>query len=71
MKSPITLHRTADGKSGVRRKVLASSFDLYLDHFKLTAEPFSLTPDPDFLYLSPAHAEALAALKVGVTRPRG
>ena len=43
----------------------------YLQHFHLTAEPFSLTPDPEFLYLSPAHAEALAALTLGVTGRNG
>ena len=44
---------------------------MYAEHFGLTAEPFSLTPDPDFLYLSPAHAEALAAMKVGLIGKRG
>jgi type II secretory pathway predicted ATPase ExeA len=44
---------------------------MYASHFKLTAEPFSLTPDPDCLYLSPGHAEALAALKVGLMGRRG
>jgi len=44
---------------------------MYTDHFGLTAEPFSLTPDPAFLYLSPSHAEALAALKVGLQGRRG
>ncbi len=44
---------------------------LHLDHFGLEAEPFSLTPDPEFLYLSPVHAEALAALTVGVRGRRG
>lgn len=44
---------------------------MYASHFGLSAEPFSLTPDPDFLYLSPGHAEALAALKVGLLGRRG
>jgi general secretion pathway protein A len=44
---------------------------MYASHFGLTAEPFSLKPDPDFLYLSPAHAEALAAIKVGLLGKRG
>jgi general secretion pathway protein A len=44
---------------------------MHLDHFALDAEPFSLTPDPEFLYLSPVHAEALAALTVGVRGRRG
>src|SRR5215813_11907389 len=44
---------------------------MYAGHFGLSAEPFSLTPDPAFLYLSPGHREALAALKVGLLRRCG
>ena len=33
---------------------------MYANHFGFRAEAFSLTPDPDFLYLSPEHSEALA-----------
>ena len=44
---------------------------VYARHFGLRAEPFSLTPDPSFLYLSPGHAEALAALKIGLQERRG
>lgn len=44
---------------------------MYTRHFGLTVEPFSLTPDPDFLYLSSGHAEALAAIKVGLLGKRG
>jgi general secretion pathway protein A len=44
---------------------------MYAQHFGLRVEAFSLTPDPAFLYLSPAHGEALAALKVGLECRRG
>ncbi len=44
---------------------------MYAAHFGLANEPFSLTPDPFFLYPSPSHAEALAALKVGLLGRRG
>jgi type II secretory pathway predicted ATPase ExeA len=44
---------------------------VYWRHFNLTAEPFSLTPDPSFLYLSPVHAEAYAALMMGLRERRG
>ncbi|MCC6766455.1 MAG: AAA family ATPase [Deltaproteobacteria bacterium] len=44
---------------------------MYAAHFGLTAEPFSLTPDPAFFYLSPDHAEALAGLKIGLESRRG
>jgi len=39
---------------------------LYLQHFGLTEAPFSITPDPAFVYLSAAHREALAHLLYGV-----
>jgi type II secretory pathway predicted ATPase ExeA len=44
---------------------------MYWRHFDLSAEPFSLTPDPAFLYLSSVHAEAYAALMVGLRERRG
>lgn len=39
---------------------------MYLQFFKLSEAPFSLTPDPAFVYLSAAHREALAHLLYGV-----
>ncbi|MFN8545818.1 MAG: AAA family ATPase [Candidatus Binatia bacterium] len=44
---------------------------MYLEHFRLSAEPFSLTPDPGFLYLSPEHREAMAAVQYGLLAGRG
>ncbi len=44
---------------------------MYLEHFQLSSEPFSLTPDPAFLYKSEIHTEALAALKLGLLERRG
>ncbi len=38
---------------------------MYLKHFNLTQEPFSIAPDPSFLYLSEGHREALAHLLYG------
>lgn len=39
---------------------------MYLQHYGLTEAPFSITPDPAFVYLSAAHREALAHLLYGV-----
>lgn len=39
---------------------------MYRQYFGLTEEPFSITPDPAFVYLSAAHREALAHLLYGV-----
>jgi type II secretory pathway predicted ATPase ExeA len=39
---------------------------MYLDFYSLTRKPFSKTPDPEFLYDSAQHAEALARLSYAV-----
>lgn len=39
---------------------------MYEKHFGLTEKPFSLTPNPRFLYLSRTHQEALAHLRYGL-----
>jgi len=44
---------------------------MYAAHFGLRTEPFSLTPDPAFFYMSPDHAESLAGLKIGLENRRG
>ena len=44
---------------------------IWRDQFHLTGDPFALTPDPAFLYLSEVHAEALAGLKLGIWERRG
>lgn len=38
---------------------------MYQEHFGLQQEPFSIAPDPRFLFLSDAHNEALAHLMYG------
>jgi general secretion pathway protein A len=44
---------------------------MYTSYFGLTEKPFSITPDPRFLYLSERHAEALAHLQYGVLEGGG
>ena len=39
---------------------------MYAEHFSLHKEPFSIAPDPRFLYMSAPHREALAHLLYGV-----
>src|SRR6187401_247669 len=39
---------------------------MYIGHFGLTEPPFSITPDPRYLYMSEAHREALAHLLYGI-----
>ena len=44
---------------------------MYADYFSLTEKPFSITPDPAYLFLSKRHEEALAHLLYGVTDSGG
>jgi len=44
---------------------------MFLKFFGLREQPFGVTPDPRFLYLSPAHREALASLYYGIETGRG
>lgn len=45
---------------------MSSSLDLYNDFFGLSERPFSLVPDPDFLYWSEVHRRAYAMLEYGL-----
>ena len=45
---------------------MGSSIDLYTAHFGLTARPFSLVPDPGFLFWSDTHARAFSMLEYGI-----
>lgn len=44
---------------------------MYEAFYNFKEKPFNLTPDPDFLYLSPGHAKALAYLKFGLENGEG
>lgn len=44
---------------------------MYLNHFGLEKNPFSLTPDPGFLFLTAKHRETLAALLFAVMHRKG
>ena len=44
---------------------------MYLDFFGLREQPFGVTPDPAFLYLSQTHREALEALRSDLVNDRG
>src|SRR5271154_4444394 len=44
---------------------------MVLDYYKLREQPFGVTPDPRFLYMSSTHREALASLLYGITSGRG
>jgi type II secretory pathway predicted ATPase ExeA len=44
---------------------------MYLSHFQLKTEPFSISPNPDFLWLSEKHAAAFETLKEGILNRDG
>lgn len=44
---------------------------MYTGFYELKQEPFHVTPDPEFLFPSPAHKEALAAIVYGIQQRKG
>ncbi len=44
---------------------------MYLDYYGLEKEAFHISPDPEFLFLSPSHKEALAVILYGIEKRTG
>nr|MBA3967606.1 AAA family ATPase [Nitrospirales bacterium] len=44
---------------------------MYFNFFGLRTKPFHTTPDPEFLYLSPGHKQALGSLIYGIKEKKG
>jgi len=44
---------------------------MYQEYFGFREMPFSITPDPRFLYFSPTHLDALQHLRYGVEQKKG
>ena len=44
---------------------------MYLEHYGLSEPPFSITPDPRFVFLGERHRDALAHLMFGITQGGG
>ncbi len=44
---------------------------MYLSYYGFNKEPFHITPDPEFFFMSPSHKEALAAVVYGVEKGLG
>jgi general secretion pathway protein A len=49
----------------------AGGFSMYEEHFGFIEKPFSLTPDPKFLYRSETHANAFDLLQYAIRRREG
>ena len=46
-------------------KPMNSTIEIYTQHFELKERPFTLVPDPDFLFWSPQHQRAFTMLEYG------
>ena len=44
---------------------------MYQKFYNLTKEPFHITPDPQFLYFSESHKQALASMVYGIEKRKG
>ena len=44
---------------------------MYEKYFGLSANPFSMTPDPAVLFITPTHREALAGLAYAILERKG
>jgi len=44
---------------------------MYLNYYNFRKEPFQITPDPEFLFLSPSHKEAMASIIYGIEGKKG
>ena len=44
---------------------------MYQNFYHLRKEPFHITPDPEFLFLSPSHKQALGSIIYGVRNKKG
>lgn len=44
---------------------------MYCNFFGFSNEPFNLTPDPDFLFVTQSHQEAIASLIYGIHKRKG
>ncbi|MGD0232715.1 MAG: AAA family ATPase [Syntrophorhabdales bacterium] len=44
---------------------------MYLNYYNFRKEPFQITPDPEFLFLSPSHKEAMASIIYGIQGRKG
>ena len=44
---------------------------MYMSYYRFREEPFGITPDPRFLFLSASHRDALASMVYGVSQRKG
>lgn len=59
------------GRAQTRLHIKPAATKMYTSFFGLNEKPFSITPDPRYLFMSERHGEALAHLVYGVTESGG
>ena len=60
------------GGAGGRPAVFRGrGLSMYEQHFGLTRNPFSMTPEPALVYMTPGHREALAGLAYAILERKG
>jgi general secretion pathway protein A len=65
--TPLSRARGAGASDAAGR----AGFSMYEEHFGFVEKPFSLTPDPRFLYRSETHANAFDLLQYAIRRREG
>jgi general secretion pathway protein A len=63
--------RSARALSGLLNAARAPEFPMHEDYFGFTEKPFSLTPDPKYLYRSASHGSAFELLQYAIRRREG
>jgi type II secretory pathway predicted ATPase ExeA len=63
---PGTIPRAAQDSKEETGRTMGSTLDIYCSFFGLSERPFSLLPDPSFLYWSPQHRRAYTMLEYGL-----
>ena len=63
-------HRARDG-GGDGLYLARGLAPMYERYFGLSTSPFTMSPNPQFLYLTPCHREALAGLTYGILSRKG
>src|ERR1700678_1466793 len=70
-RSPSPWYRDPKRDEAVALRPSRRQCRMYLTFFGLAEKPFSITPDPRYLYLSTRHADALAHLLYGINESGG
>lgn len=52
--------------AGAERVNMTTDTGLYTEQFNLSERPFTLLPDPEFIYWTPMHRRAYSILEYGI-----